>query len=94
MIPNTVPEICEMFDAQVMSDLAMYQFKEQLCYYIGAPDEPSAGLFAFSLTPNFFSMAALERYCKSKRGREEISRNAAEIFSEWDAEKQDWELPF
>jgi len=90
MIPKTVAEICELFDARVCTDLAIYQKKEQPCFYIGQPSDISAGLFGFQLTPAFFSKKALERYCRSKKGHVEINMEAAKIFSDWDAEKECW----
>ena len=93
MIPKTILEICELFDATICSDWAMYQKKEQPCFYIGQTNDRSAGLWGFQLTPTFFSRAALERYCKSQKGRDEINQRASETFCGWDDEKRCWPDP-
>lgn len=90
MIPKTIEEICELFDARIVSDIAIYQNKEQPCIYMGETKDLVAGLWGFQLTPVFFSLEALKRYCRSKKGREEINQQAATTFTDWDAENQEW----
>lgn len=65
----TVKEWMETLDADIRTDIGKYQFKYQVCYCIGNPAEPGAGLRAEEFTPWFFSMNQLERFCKSEEGK-------------------------
>ena len=72
-------EIAEAFDARVMTDLAERSRgrRPQTCYYIGTPHEMSAGFYAQDFTPHFFTLDALERYCR--RNRRRLLREAAHV---------------
>jgi hypothetical protein len=92
MIPKDVKGICELFDCAVCNDLSAKGFSKELqtIYYIGTYPELSAGLYGYSLTKGFFSMKALERYCASAKGRNEINLKAKETFTDWLYDYQDW----
>ena len=101
MIPKNVKDICELFDCTVCTDLAIrgrepknetdYPKGLKPCYYLGEQPEYAAGLRGYSLSPHFFTMTALERYCKSQKGRDAINKAAGETFDGWDTKLQKWE---
>lgn len=100
MIPKDVKDICELFDCGVCTDMGIcgrppknedaYPKGLRPCYYIGATPEPAACLSGFRLTPSFFTEAALQRYCNSRKGRDAINKLAGETFTDWNTETQDW----
>lgn len=92
MIPKDIKGICELFDCSVCTDLASRGFSDKLqpIYYIGEYPELSAGLYGYHLTPHFFSIKALERYCASRKGRNMINTKAKEIFADWLPDYQEW----
>lgn len=92
MIPNTVKEICELFDTSVKVDYAERGFSKVLSpvYAIGDNTELSAGLYGYTLTPWYFSQKQLERFCKSSKGKAFINDKAVEAFTDWDKESQNW----
>ena len=72
MIPKDIKGICELFDCNVVTDLAPKGFGDghnnlKPIYYLGTPTELSAGLHGTRLSKHFFTKTALERYCSSKR---------------------------
>ena len=95
MIPKDIKDICELFDCQVMTDLAPRGFgngQDNLkpVYYLGTPTELSAGLYGCRLSKHFFALSALERYCGSKKGHDDINNNAKELFAEWLPDYEEW----
>lgn len=95
MIPKDIKGICELFDCQVMTDLAPKGFGDgqnnlKPIYYLGTPTELSAGLYGSRLSKHFFSMEALTRYCASKKGHDEINAYATEVFREWLPDYEEW----
>ncbi len=101
MIPKDIKNICELFDCGVKQDISeppRFKCKDGnipskmvTVYAIGEHPEYSAGLSGFTLTPYFYSMKALERYCRSKKGREAINTRAKETFpDDWLSDYQEW----
>ncbi len=92
---NAVQHYCGLFDCQVLLDLAERGGAAlrplETVYYLGSPPELGAGLWGYSLTPHFFSKDALERYCRSAKGKAAINKAAGETFvGQWDTERQCW----
>lgn len=96
MIPSGIKDICELFDCQVRTDISdpprfhTDNARPVPVYALGQPTEMDAGLWGYTLTPWFYSMKSLERYCHSKKGREAINREAGQTFPQWNTEKQEW----
>ena len=91
MIPKDIKGICDLFDCSVCTDISTkgISTKYEPVYYIGAYPELSAGLNGFNLTGCFFSMVALEKFCRSKKGHNFIN-NSAKLFNDWDSIKEEW----
>jgi hypothetical protein len=103
MIPNNIKDICELFDCRVCTDLCEKNIGKKktetqedylrnmiTAYYIGEYSEHSAGLNGYALTPSFFSLVSLEKFCHSSKGREIINKNAGLIFTDWSMSYQCW----
>ena len=58
-------EVCELFDVQVIPDLAENQDtgETETIYALGQKSELAAGLRGFTMTPYFPSFAELEAFC-------------------------------
>jgi hypothetical protein len=95
MIPKNIKGICELFDCTVMTDLSPKGFGNGVnnlkpIYYLGTPCELSAGLTGTWITKSFFSEKALEKYCASKLGHDDINKRAKEIFPDWLTDYEEW----
>lgn len=95
MIPKDIKSICGLFDCVVMTDYAPKGFGDgqnnlKPVYYLGTPTELSAGLYGTRLSKHFFSEKALERYCASKKGHDEINAMAKDVFVEWLTDYEEW----
>ena len=99
MLPNNTKELSELFDCGIITDIsepAGFKVKDDrdrkfvAVYAVGCHSELSAGLYGFSLTPYFYSLDALERYCHSSKGLLEINKKAGAMFPDWDMDKQEW----
>lgn len=90
MIPKTVPEICDYFDCTVIQDCVEVKGECIGVYLIGDWGDWSVGIPAVFLTPGHRTMAELEAYCASDKGREEINKEADKTWLDWNMEQQDF----
>lgn len=84
--PHGIDELTETFDCSVIWDLDIHPATKQECdvWAVGESPEPSAGLHGYHLTPYFFTKKALDRYCRSNVGKQQINDKAAALFPDWD----------
>lgn len=88
MIPDTLEEICRLFDCAVIDDTT--EDLEEV-YYLGDPGDWTCHERGYQLTPLFRSREELEEYCQTDEGKEEISERAGGVWYEWNVEAQEWE---
>ena len=88
----TLDEICEMFDCSVLED--EYEDKAgdyHRCFILGDNGDMSVGIYPYYLTDYFDSREELQAYAESVEGWLAINTKAADIFSDWNPDKMDWD---
>jgi hypothetical protein len=88
----TLDEICEMFDCSVLEDeYGDAEGNYCRCFVLGDNGDMSVGIYPYYLTDYFDSREELRAYAESAEGWQAINAHAAEIFSDWNPNKMDWD---
>lgn len=86
MIPDTIEEICELFDCVVIEDYEDFDDT----YSIGSHGDWTCHEKGYKLTPVFKSYDELEAFCETDEGKEYINEAAGRVFFDWDVDLEDW----